>query len=183
MFYNIGHPNITPSDWETFRDNFSAFVIDQVIDRHEAGLPEWFVPLARGVAIPSHELLRQAGHCHGKRRPSGWRETSKDYFLHPLTLDSSLLVRECGDTSLWTIERLQKERRYEVDDVLVCVFGWTPIFARSYQSAMRLAMHCHVNGTPAGLRWFKADLDKDKQAIEIARQRRVDEAGCAIAIA
>ena len=179
MFNNIFHPNVTLSDWETFVKSYSPFVIDRVIDRHEAHLPEWFVPLARGAAIPSEELLRQVGHRHGKHRPHGWRETDTDYFLYPLTLNSSLLVREIDDTNLWTIERLQAGRRYEVDDVLVFVFGWTPILARSYQSAMRLAMHCRMNWRPGGLIWIKGIPTDLQPAIEIARQRDVREASCA----
>ena len=69
--------------------------------------------------------------------------------------------------------------RSEVDDVLVFGFGWTPIFTRSYQSAMRLAMHCHVNWPPGGLSWIKGMPTDPKPAIEIARQRHVQETSCA----
>jgi hypothetical protein len=46
-----GHPNVAPSDWEAFRKGFSPFSFAEVIDRSELDLPDWFVPLARGVAI------------------------------------------------------------------------------------------------------------------------------------
>jgi hypothetical protein len=175
MMYEDGHPDVTLSDWEKFCNEFSHYLIEEVLDRHEANLPTWFMPLARGGAIASDELLRQAGYRHGKYRPRGWLEFYPDYFRFPLTFESSLLVRGCEGANLWTIERLNATRRYEVDEVLAFVFGSTPIFTRSYQSAMRLAMHCHVNGTPSGLRWIKGNPSDPTAAIEFARKRRFDE--------
>jgi len=176
MFYDIDQPNVTLSDWQKFRNEFGLRPIKQVIDRDEACLPEWFVPLARGVAIASDTLLRKAGHQHGMDRPDGWSENSPGYFVQYISRRSFLLVRKCEETGLWTIERLGPARQSEVDEVLVSTFGCTPIFTRTYQAAMRLAMHCDANGPPTGLRWFKADLERDKLAIELARQRRIDEA-------
>ena len=175
MFYDVNNPDITLLDWERLRKEFPRDLIDEVIDRNEAWLPGWFVPLARGVAIASDKLLRRAGYHHEKRCPHGWLETSPDHFLYPLTPNSSLLVRESDETNLWSIERLNSTRRYEVDDVLVFGFGWTPIFTRSYHSAMRLAMHCHVDWPPCGLSWIKGMPTDPKPAIEIARQRHVRE--------
>lgn len=182
VFYDFGHPNITLSEWETFRKNLSPFLIDQVIDRHEARLPEWFVPLARGVAIPSNKFLRQVGHRDGMDRPGNWRETSCDFFRWE-DRQQKLIVRRSENEDLWTVERWNWiGRGSEVDEVLVFTFGWTPILTRCYQSAMRLAMHCHINGPLPCTRWFKADLDKDKLAIEIARQRQVNETPVATGI-
>jgi hypothetical protein len=151
---------------------------DEVIDRSEINLPDWFVPLARGVAIAGDRLLHLAGHEHGLYRPRGWWEKSPHYFLKNIDWASSLLVRDCVKSGLWTVERLGPRRQSEVDDVLVYTFGWTPIVTRTYQAAMRLAMHCQANGPPFQCRWFKADLERDKRAVEIARQRKKDEALC-----
>jgi hypothetical protein len=89
------------------------------------------------------------------RQPPGWRETKPDYFKHYIDSDdrastSFLLVRESDETGLWTIERLGPSRRREVDEVLGHIFGGTPIFTRSYQSAMCLAKHCHTKELPPG---------------------------------
>jgi hypothetical protein len=176
MLNDLEHPNVSLSDWQKFRMEFFPRLIEQVLDRDEARLPEWFVPLARGVAIASDTLLRKAGYRHGMHRPRGWCETLPEYFKWKISCDNFLLVRANDDTGLWTVERLGPMRQSEVDEVLVHVFGWTPVFARSHQSAMRLAMYCHENGPPPGFQWFKADLTRDKRAVEIARQRREEEA-------
>ena len=79
--------------------------------------------------------------------------------------------------NLWTIERLREGRRYKaIDEVLVHVFGSTPIVCRNYQSAMRLAMHCQVIDPPAGLRWIGTAPNNCEAAMEIARKRRINEA-------
>ena len=183
MMFEEGHPNVTLEDWQAFihwqnsLKGFPSRLIDEMIDRDEARLPKWFVPLARGVAIASDALLREAGHRDGLHRPRGWRETSPQYFVRDLDWRRSLLVRESDETGLWTVERFSEPRRH-VDDteVLVHLFGSTPIFTRSYQSAMRLAMHCHVNGPPLELRWIKTITNNTQAAIEFARKRRNDEA-------
>src|SRR5450759_4574486 len=57
----------------------------------------------------------------------------------------TLMVRCCGKHHLWTVERWGEKRPYNnADEVLVFLFGSTPIFTRSYQAAMRLAAYCHV---------------------------------------
>ena len=98
MFYDVNNPDITLADWERLRKEFPRDLIDDVIDRNEAWLPDWFVPSARGVAIASDKLLRRAGYHNEKRCPHGWLESSPDYFLYPLTPMSSLLVRESDET-------------------------------------------------------------------------------------
>ena len=161
MFYDLERPEITLLEWERFYEEFPLRLIEDVIDRDKACLPDWFMPRAWGVAIASDELLREAGHRDGMRQPPGWRETKPHSFKHALDGDnwnpeSFLLVRESDETGLWTIERLGPSRRYEVDEVLGHIFGGTPLFTQSYQSAMCLAMHCHTKEPPAGLRWIKA---------------------------
>jgi hypothetical protein len=175
MFCDVNNPEISLSDWERLRKEFPRHLIAEVIDRDAAWLPDWFMPLARGVAIASDKLLHQAGYHNEKQCPDGWHETSPDYFLYRLAPESYLLVRESDETNLWSIERLNSRRQYDVDDVLVFGFGWTPIFTRSYQSAMRLAMHCHVDWPPGGLSWIKGMPTDPKPAIELARHRRVRE--------
>ena len=88
------------------------------------------------------------------------------------------MVRECGDTNLWTVERLGPARRHVDDDeVMVHVFGSTPIVTRSSHSSMRFAMYCHKNRPPCELRWIKTTPNNKQVAIEgIARKRQINEA-------
>ena len=177
MMLEDGHPITTQFDWAVFRRDHSPYLIKEVIDRSECCVPNWFVPLARGMAIASDALLRRVGHRPGMYRPRGWREASPHYFLREIGRDSFLMVRECGETNLWTVERLGEVRRHvDDDDILVHVFGSTPICTRSYPSAMRLAMHCHANDSPNGLRWIKMSPENLELAIETARKRQIDEA-------
>ena len=53
MFSDDKHLDVTLSDWEAFRREFSPFRIEEVVDRNEIELPDWFLPLARGAAIPT----------------------------------------------------------------------------------------------------------------------------------
>jgi hypothetical protein len=180
------HPDVTLSDWQCFLaskkfcEEFPLLLIDEVADRDECGcLPNWFVPLARGVVIASDELLRRAGHHHGRHRPRGWREISPDcYWLAtgwkaPFCRDA-LVVRRCDKHEWWAIQR----RVAGVREVLVFNFGSTPIFTRGYASAMRLAMHCNVDNPPHGLRWIKEAADDCEAAIKFARKRKLCEVLC-----
>ena len=64
----------------------------------------------------------------------------------------------------------------EADELLVFEFGSTPLFTRSCPAAMRLAMYCRENRPPSGLRWIKVCPTNRDAAIELARQRRINEA-------
>jgi hypothetical protein len=168
MSYDLNHSHVSPSDWQKFDRRFSP-LIGEVIDRDPTKLPDWFVPFAHGVFVASDALLRMAGHRDGMRRPRGWRDARgidvdgvyvQD--VDPVDPYNSrwLLVRECLVPGLWMIERWSDRRRYrDADDILVHEFGLTPIFTRSCPAAMRLAMHCHTNGPPAGLHWIAACPD------------------------
>lgn len=185
MIYDVGHPQVTLSDWQTFRKEFSPLLIGEVIDRSEIKLPDWFVPLARGVAIASDTLLRKAGYHHGSYRPHGWRKTKCDVFIKCAMADkdmsfANLTVRQYVNQRWWTVERYREGRKYEnITDVLVFDFGSTPIFCWNHQAAMRLAEYCQLNGPPHGLSWVTAGPDDKDGAIEFARKRRIDEARCA----
>ena len=177
MFYDADHPDISLAEWENFRTKLPRHLIAEIIDRREVGLPHWFVPFARGVAIASDALLHRAGYRPGMSRPRGWRKIYCDVFDLDIADGLQLTVRQCNNQGLWMVEQFSESRPYACcDEVLVHECGSTPIFTRSYQSAMRLATHCHENGPPAGLRWIAA-CPKDYQvAVEIARKRSIDEA-------
>src|SRR5258708_40167013 len=90
----------------------------------------------------------------------------------------SLDVRRSGDRELWMIERFAWDCPYKTSDqVLAHVFGSTPIFTRNYQSAMRLADYCELNGPPRGLHWMSTAANDPDGSVEFARQRRQQEDG------
>jgi hypothetical protein len=169
MICEPGHPTTTLRDWETFRREHSPYLIAEAIDRQECNLPPWFVPLARGVVIASAPLLRRAGYLPGTGCPPHWYEKGSGYFKRPLVSGSELMVRECEGTNRWTVERQHPNCSMAADDVLVHLFGSTPIFTPSYQSAMWLAEYCQANDPPNGLRWIKAIPDDLGLALELAR--------------
>jgi hypothetical protein len=176
MFFDVDHPDVPPSDWQTFVKEFPPHLIAEVIDRSKLGLPDWFVPFARGVVIASNALLREAGHHNGMYRPRGWVNYHCDVFRWMIDWDPNnarwLLVRQCNNQGLWTVERWCKKRTHgNADEVLVHQFASTPIFTRSYQAAMRLAMHCHENGPPAGLGWISAISENIQELIDATPRR------------
>ena len=67
-----------------------------------------------------------------------------------------LVVRQCGNprSPHWTIERLEP-RADKGLEVLVCTFGHgEPIWARTYQAAMRVAEYCYpIARPPVAGRW------------------------------
>ena len=178
MFCDVDHPDVSLAEWRACQKEFPPDLIAEVIDRSRIGLPDWFVPLARGVAIASNALLRDAGHRNGMYRPRGWVNYNVDMFRWMIDWDPNnarwLLVRQCNNQGLWTIERWRKKRTHgNADEVLVHEFGSTPIFTRSYQAAMRLAIHCHKNGPPAGLRWISACPENIEDLLDEHRIDRV----------
>jgi hypothetical protein len=175
LLNQFGHPDVPLRDWNAFRVGFSRFYLDEVINRDEVPLPEWFMPLARGVAIPSDALLRKLGDrdfgCY-------WVETNSEVFrMQHMTY--YLQVRRCSDDNLWTVERINNAYRPTVDEVLVFCFGATPIFARTHASAMQLAMSYNFSKPPSGLRWMKSpdDLEGFEHLVKLARARRLEEHG------
>jgi hypothetical protein len=160
MLYDLEHPHVLLSDWQKFSRESSPLVAE-IIDRDEAKLPDWLVPVAHGVFTASDALLRTAGHRDGMRRPRGWLESDDDVYIRyvdPVDPYNArwLLVRECFVQGLWMVERWTQRRRYPgSDEILVHQFGSTPIFTRSCPAAMRLAMLCHPKPR-AGLHWIAA---------------------------
>jgi hypothetical protein len=186
MMFEAGHPIISLPEWEGFkaweksRKEYSTPLFSEVIDREDCRLrwlPASFLPLARGVAIASDALLREAGH-RVNRRPRGWQ---KNYWICGYTLDMRgktgssspdlLGVRSWGNPKLWSIERNYAGG----DQVLVYHFGSTPVFTHSFSSAMRLAMHCNADNPPHGLSWVDMAPINCWAAIELAMQRGRDE--------
>jgi hypothetical protein len=176
MFRDEWHPDVSFSDWEKFRNWVSPRLIEKALDRSSANLPDWFVPLARGAAIPSKYLLRRAGYGRGWRRLPDWHKAHS----------GKLLFKEFGEDRLvvtvgqpWCrIEREGSLMRphFNVNLTLAHRFGSTPILARNVQEAICLAEACYLRGLPPGLCWAEGCPDDVKGAIEYAQQRRINEA-------
>jgi hypothetical protein len=171
-----GHPDVSLEHMKTWQNVCSSLsFISEVIDRSECRIPDWFVPLARGAAIASPALLWRAGYSPGMGYLDDWYEHPSDCFRQFPPCRETLVVRMCEDTNLWAVEWLGRVRSHFDDEVLVHTFGSTPIFTRSCESAMRLAVHCREKRPPAGLRWIKACPTNLDAAIEFAKTRQLDE--------
>ena len=170
--FEYNHPIPTHSDWEGFKSCLHVLdIIDEVIDRDELGMQDEYLPLARGAAIASRYLLRQAHH-HGGERPSGWHKHG-DFFSTLVDGPILLCISRFGDSRFWSIHRHDGQIP---PDILVFGFGSTPILTRSEASAMRRAMHCGPNEPPNGLRWNNPSPQDLAGALQVATKRRTDEA-------
>jgi hypothetical protein len=65
MFNDVDHPNVTLAEWQDFIAREKSCkehpLLDEVIDRSQCCVANWFVPLARGAAVASDALLRRVG--------------------------------------------------------------------------------------------------------------------------
>lgn len=176
MFHDHQHPDVSPSHWEAFRKEVSPYVIETVLDRREVNVPAWFVPLARGTAIPSAHLLYLSGYRPGAYRKRGWRKPHCDVLYKDVGRDN-LVVRGYRGQPLWWIERNGSPGRPHdhPNRTLVHTFGSTPIVTREYRAATYLAEFCFFNDPPAGLRWVDECPDDLSGAIEFAQNRRIQE--------
>ena len=93
MFCDVDHPNVSLSEWQTFLKDLPPHLIVEVIDRSKLGLPPWFVPFARGVAIASHALLREAGHRLGMHRPRGWLNSVEQCVVGRICMSQAVVAR------------------------------------------------------------------------------------------
>ena len=175
MFSDEQHPDVSLSDWEAFRKEFSPFLIEEVLDRSAVDMPNWFVPLARGAATPSKHLLHVAGYRPGSHRKRGWRKPNREKLFKDFGPDRVEVLR-CGP--LWRIERDGSLLRphLQINLTLAHIFGSTPILARSYQSATYLAEFCYWEGPPSGSCWAEVCPDDVMGGIRFAQQRRINEA-------
>jgi hypothetical protein len=170
-FQDPDHPKTTVSGWHAFPKS-CRHLIRELVDRKECNLPYGFLPLAHGAAIASDALLDRAGYRPGMGCPPDWYEVDLGVFKW----QDFLMVRECEGTGLWTVERLRHGRRVQdVDQVLVHVFGSTPIFTRDPQASMWLAEYCQASEPPQGLRWVKAIPESLEPIILAVDEQRREE--------
>jgi hypothetical protein len=174
MVYDDCHPDVSLRDWEAFRDWVSPHPFDQVLDRRQARLPNWYLP-SRGAAIASPYLLRMAGYRTGRHRVRGWRKNNAEELYKDLGRDR-LIVTRCAPFWRigWDVGALSRPHNY-ANFALVHNFGSTPIVTRSYQEATYLAEFCWLKRPPLGLCWVHECPDDVHGATEFAHQRRIDE--------
>ena len=170
MFNDADHPNIALSDWTNFREDFSPYRFAEVIDRSALNLPDWFVPLARGAAVPSDVVQRKVGCRPGSRRPAHWTHPSPDVFQANAGQQGLTVQKVCN---FWMVGRWQVGMPAKV---LVFAFGSTLIFTRTYQPAIRLAGPCFCEPQQFGYRWVTMRSLNSEGAVSFANERRADEA-------
>jgi len=113
--------------------------IETLLDRHEAHIPDSFVPSAKAIAVGTDQLLMLVGWKvarDARRRSSRWVRLERGSVFTGLTAASILRIRLYG--TLWSIER---ELWCQTGKDVLAVTGH-PIFFRDYKAAMALALHC-----------------------------------------
>jgi hypothetical protein len=145
---------------ELFSDNTAPRLFESIIDRDRTALPSSYLPEAPGVLIASEDMLRAAGHAPHGHRPRGWTPLRPGVFRISIGNLVFLQVRQCGNarSDHWTIEVVHDPVvSPEWAEALVCAFSGRPIWARTYQGAMRMAEHCYpLPRPPVAGRWVKA---------------------------
>jgi hypothetical protein len=176
MVHDECHPDVSLPDWEAYRDWSSPHRFDRVLDRDEARLPSWYLPLARGAAIPNQRLLSWAGYRAGSRRARGWRKYNAEELYKDLGRNC-LIVQRCGPFWRigWDTGALGRPHNHWYF-ALVDNFGSTPIVTRTYQEATHLAEYCFKENRATRFCWVHECPDDMNGAIDFALQRRIDEA-------
>jgi hypothetical protein len=139
---------------ELFSDEAAAHLFE-FVDRGESDIPADYLPAAPGVMFAGENALRAAGYIPGSNRPQGWRKHQPGCYRKRVG-KHVLQVRQCGNSrsTHWTIERFEPWADKGIE-ALVCTYGnFVPIWARTYQAAMRLAEHCYpIARPPVAGRW------------------------------
>jgi hypothetical protein len=122
-------------------NNATAHLFDQVLDRAQTEMPEWYLRSAREVLIAARDILATSGHWPGTFHAAGWSRGASGFKKASRDGKSVLWVQSCG--KFWTIERsIHLDAVYMEDMVLVSAFGALPIWTRTRQAAMELAEYC-----------------------------------------
>jgi hypothetical protein len=99
MTYDLCHLNVPQADWKTFLGELPKHLVQEVIDRSDV-IPDWFTPLARGVAIASQELLLRADL--DRPRPTGWRSTEEGNVFELVTGVHTRFLGDIGPRIWWS---------------------------------------------------------------------------------
>jgi hypothetical protein len=171
---NDCHPNVSLADWNGYQ-RLAPYPLEKVVNRSDISMPDWYLPLARGVAFPSSTLLRMAGYRPGSHRARGWLR-AKDEVFRDLGREC-LIVQSCKP--FWrigfdpgTLSRPHNHSNF----ALVHYFGSTPIVTRTYQEATYLADFCFKKcPSTSGLCWVHECPGDINRAIYFAHERCINE--------
>jgi hypothetical protein len=185
MVHDECHPDVSLSDWQAFCNWYSPAsvsgvphcrAIETVVDRSAIRLPSWYLPLARGAAIPSLYLLRKAGYRPGAYRARGWRKPNRSGDHEEVFKDlgrACLVVLRCEPFWRIALDTGTFSRPHN-HYALVHRFGSTPILTRRYQEATYLAELCYEKGS-SSICWVKECPRDMRGAIDFAFDRRLAE--------
>jgi len=107
-------------------------------------IPRTFAPSAKGLFLPSDELLRVAGYTPGSKHPGRWVRGRKGR-RRLFTNDQS--CRICGFGKWWVIER--SGGTHTNSQVLVFSLGSWLIVTPTYRAAIQLAERCSPHAPDA----------------------------------
>jgi hypothetical protein len=169
MFRDEGHPNVSLSDWNTFRKEFSPHLFEAVIERSNLSMAQWLVPLARGCVVASPALLQRAGCVPGVRRQRVWRLDRNGAFTRNVDPGSFLKVSQLPGSKLWMVEHNGLRNR-----ILVFLFGSTPVVARTARAATYLA-DFSLESSLSSLCWVRSTPSDYQKAKQYAMERRFSE--------
>jgi hypothetical protein len=121
----------------------------EFLDRGATEMPANYLPSAPGVLFVGKDILNGIGHVPGSYRPRGWRRhLPGDYRMRVGKHD--LVVRQCGNPQgvHWTIERFELWADKGIEALVLTSGHGEPIWARTYQAAMRVAEYCYPIARP-----------------------------------
>jgi hypothetical protein len=138
----------------TLHSNVVAPLLFEFVDRAAIEMPADYLPAAPGVMFAGEDVLSAAGYVPGSNRPRGWHQHLPGDYRKPLG-EHVLVVRQSGNarSERWTIERVEPCADKGLE-ALVLPVRRAPIWARTYQAAMRVAEYCYPIPRPPFLaRW------------------------------
>ena len=80
---------------ERLENNATAYLFDQVLDRTQTEMPEWYLRSAQGVLIAAPDILPSSGH-----RAAGWSRGASGFKKASRDGKSVLWVQQCGSFGL-----------------------------------------------------------------------------------
>jgi hypothetical protein len=114
------------------------------LSRGKTEMPANYLPSAPGMMFAGEDILNGIGHVPGSYRPRGLRRHQPGNYRKRVG-NHFLQVRQCGNPRSvhWTIERIELWTGKGIEALILASRHGEPIWARSFQAAMRVAEYCH----------------------------------------